>query len=126
MRRSPFGSVIAERSRIRSPQRGQHSASTSKTRFGGEEYDVERGVLPDNVYVLYDDGDDDDEGRAMAQLVHAVAPGAELHVSSWKAYQDPLETSLQDALAEQETFAERICSPSSELGLRGLVSEETH
>ena len=82
--------------------------STSYNYLGGEDYDVERGVLPDNVYVLYDDGDDDDEGRAMAQLVHSVAPGAELYVSSWKAYQDPLKTSLQDALADQETFAQRI------------------
>ena len=82
--------------------------STSYNYLGGEDYDVQRGVLPDNVYVLYDDGDYDDEGRAMAQLVHSVAPGAELYVSSWKAYRDPLTTSLQDALEDQETFAQRI------------------
>ena len=82
--------------------------STSYNYLGGEDYDVQRGVLPNNVYVLYDDGGDDDEGRAMAQLVHSVAPGAELYVSSWSAYRDPLKTSLQAALADQETFAQRI------------------
>ena len=82
--------------------------STSYNYLGGEDYDVQRGVLPDNVYVLYDDGDDDDEGRAMAQLVHSVAPGAELYVSSWAAYRDPLKTSVQETLEDQETFAQRI------------------
>ena len=82
--------------------------STSYNYLGGEDYDVERGVLPDNVYVLYDDSENDDEGRAMAQLVHSVAPGAELYVSTPFPYRNPLEITPQTSLADQETFAQRI------------------
>ena len=82
--------------------------STSFNYLGGEDYDVERGVLPDNVYVLHDDSDNDDEGRAMAQLVHSVAPGAELYFSTPSPYRNPLEITPQTSLADQETFAQRI------------------
>ena len=60
--------------------------STSYNYLGGADYDIEHGVLPDNVTVVIDDNHDDDEGRAMAQLVHSIAPGAELYVSNWKKF----------------------------------------
>ena len=57
---------------------------------GGYAYDVSRGVLPDDVTVVHEGVSHsvlgtfalEDEGRAMAQLVHAVAPGADLFFSA--------------------------------------------
>jgi hypothetical protein len=81
--------------------------STSYNYLGGADYDIEHGSLPDNVTVVHDDNHADDEGRAMAQLVHSIAPGAELYVSSWKEFGTD-STTMQQAMAIQETFAERI------------------
>jgi len=82
--------------------------SDSFNYLGGEAYDVDRGVLPYDVSIVHDDGNGEDEGRAMAQLVHAVAPGAKLYFSSSMPYGDPSKISLEETLAIQETFAERI------------------
>jgi len=65
--------------------------SDSFNNLGGYAYDVSIGVLPPDVAVLKDyplftqDGvpqPGDDEGRAMAQLVHSIAPGASLAFAS--------------------------------------------
>ena len=82
--------------------------SDSFNYLGGEAYDVDRGVLPYDVSIVHDDGNGVDEGRAMAQLVHAVAPGAKLYFSSSMPYGDPSKISLEKTLAIQEIFAERI------------------
>ncbi|MEM9004702.1 MAG: S8 family serine peptidase [Cyanobacteria bacterium P01_F01_bin.86] len=54
--------------------------SDSFNNLGGEAADVASGDLPSGVLVLdeLDTGNGEDEGRAMAQLVHDVAPGADL------------------------------------------------
>ncbi len=65
--------------------------SDSFNALGGYAYDVSRGVLPDDVTVVHEgvphfEGTTfalNDEGRAMTQLVHAVAPGADLFFSAF-------------------------------------------
>lgn len=54
--------------------------SDSYDQLGGEAADIASGDLPNNVNVLDDTatGSNIDEGRAMAQLIHDVAPGADL------------------------------------------------
>src|ERR1700733_8877416 len=54
--------------------------SDSYNSLGGAATDVTNGQLPSNVYVLQDlpAGAGTDEGRAMLQIVHAEAPGANL------------------------------------------------
>ncbi len=56
--------------------------SDSYNCLGGAQLDVETGDLPDDVEVLKEypfcDTDGTDEGRAMMQLIHDVAPGAKL------------------------------------------------
>ncbi len=51
--------------------------SGSFNALGGYSKDVAQGLLPSNVIVLKDDlaKTEDDEGRGMAEVVHAVAPG---------------------------------------------------
>ena len=95
--------------------------STSYNYLGGADYDIEHGVLPDNVTVVIDDNHDDDEGRAMAQLVHSIAPGAELYVSSWKKF-GPDPTTMQQQMDIQKTFAERI-NDLVELGCTVIVDD---
>jgi hypothetical protein len=51
--------------------------SDSFNSLGGEAEDVAKGALPSGVDIL-DNGDGTDEGRAMAQLIHAIAPGAQI------------------------------------------------
>ena len=48
---------------------------------GGEAADESAGLLPAGGVTVLEDGGpgDDDEGRAMAELVHATAPGAQLY-----------------------------------------------
>ncbi|WP_295541855.1 S8 family serine peptidase [uncultured Thiohalocapsa sp.] len=49
---------------------------------GGAPEDVAQGRLPSGVAVLSDAASGNDEGRAMMQLIHKVAPGAELAFQS--------------------------------------------
>jgi hypothetical protein len=55
--------------------------SNSFNATGGAGRDIANGDLPANVTVLSDQTDpgNDDEGRAMMELVHQVAPGAQLY-----------------------------------------------
>jgi hypothetical protein len=58
--------------------------SDSFNALNGYANDVAKGVLPANVNVLNDDPSpgNTDEGRAMLQVIHAVAPGASLDFAS--------------------------------------------
>ena len=51
--------------------------SDSYNSLGGASGDVSSGDLPGNVTVLHE-GTGADEGRAMLQVIHDVAPGAQL------------------------------------------------
>src|SRR6185312_1224939 len=55
--------------------------SDSFNNLGGYAADTSRGALPPGVVVLGDelDGKGSDEGRAMLELVHQIAPGAQLY-----------------------------------------------
>src|SRR5262249_1289067 len=50
--------------------------SDSFNALGGMSADIAAGLLPSNIQILEDDASGADEGRAMAQLIHDVAPGA--------------------------------------------------
>ena len=64
--------------------------SDSFNALGGMDEDIALGVLPNmngtdsrgNPYIVSEAGYGEDEGRGMAQLVHAIAPGAELYFAT--------------------------------------------
>jgi len=58
--------------------------SDSFDNLGGAAADEADGALPANVTVLQDDpyGNGSDEGRAMLELVHQIAPGAQLYFAT--------------------------------------------
>lgn len=79
--------------------------STSFNALGGMDEDVALGVLPNMKgtdsrgysYICNDVDYEDDEGRAMAQLVHAIAPDAELYFATpnpVNKYDDPTSPSM--------------------------------
>lgn len=85
--------------------------SDSFNNLGGAEYDVAHGALPEIVHVLHEgSGTAEDEGRAMAQLVHAIAPGAELFFS---AYADEGES--QDPYDQLVTMPNQFAARIGEL-----------
>ena len=84
--------------------------------------DIEHGVLPDNVTVVIDDNHDDDEGRAMAQLVHSIAPGAELYFSSWNPFTDQRPCYAAMDIEKTKVFADRI-NDLVDLGCKVIVDD---
>ncbi len=83
--------------------------SVSFNNLGGADYDIAHGTLPDRVQVLHDNlaSNESDEGRAMAQLVHAIAPAAELSFSA--GWDSSLPKTPQNLLVTwQDQFAKRI------------------
>ena len=64
--------------------------SDSFNALGGMNEDIALGVLPNmnetdsrgNPYIVSEAGYGEDEGRGMAQLVHAIAPGADLYFAT--------------------------------------------
>ena len=89
--------------------------SVSYNNLGGAEYDVSHDVLPSDVTVVHDTTQSensliDDEGRAMLQLVHSIAPGAELYFSTGYDINGVLEKDFpKEYLVNfQKQFAARI------------------
>lgn len=74
------------------------NTATTFDQFGNRdtyETDIANGYLPAGIQVLQDDNNDPlatDEGRAMLQLIHAIAPGASLafYTAGTPATDDPL------------------------------------
>ena len=111
--------------------------SDSFNALGGYAYDVSRGVLPDDVTVVHEgvphlEGTRfalNDEGRAMTQLVHAVAPGADLFFSAnTSVVMDP-EQALADGSVWgkieqiQIDFADRIRELAIDYGCQIIVDD---
>ncbi len=115
--------------------------SDSFNALGGYTYDVGRGVLPDDVTVVHEGVPYfasgtfalKDEGRAMAQLVHAVAPGAELFFSAFSSVfidpqQDfidgqPLPSVWNKIEQKQIDFANRIRELAIDYGCQIIVDD---
>jgi hypothetical protein len=111
--------------------------SDSFNALGGYAYDVSRGVLPDDVTVVHEgiprfvDGTFTlhDEGRAMAQLVHAVAPGADLFFSAFTSVvidpqQDLADGSVWAKIEQiQIDFADRIRELAIDYGCQIIVDD---
>ena len=57
--------------------------SDSFNALGGQEADIASGDLPSNVRLLNDAETGTDEGRALAQIIHDIAPGADLAFASF-------------------------------------------
>jgi hypothetical protein len=77
--------------------------SNSFNVLGGAALDIAKGYLPaDGVTVLKEGSDpdgDDDEGRAMAELIHQIAPGASLDFASADDTVDDFASSVQALVA---------------------------
>jgi hypothetical protein len=111
--------------------------SDSFNALGGYAYDVSRGVLPDDVTVVHEGiprfVDDTftlhDEGRGMAQLVHAVAPGADLFFSAFTSVvidpqQDLADGSVWGKIEQiQIDFANRIRELAIDYGCQIIVDD---
>lgn len=111
--------------------------SDSFNALGGYAYDVSRGVLPDDVTVVHEGipnfvGDKftlNDEGRAMTQLVHAVAPGADLFFSAYSSVVMDPEQALADGSVWgkieqiQIDFADRIRELAIDYGCQIIVDD---
>ena len=115
--------------------------SDSFNALGGYAYDVSRGVLPDDVTVVHEGVPHsrgnafalEDEGRAMTQLVHAVAPGADLFFSAFTSVvidpqQDfvdgqPLPSVWAKIEQIQIDFADRIRELAIDYGCQIIVDD---
>jgi hypothetical protein len=111
--------------------------SDSFNALGGYAYDVARGVLPDDVTVVHEgvprfEGSTfalTDEGRGMAQLVHAVAPGAELFFSAYSSVVIDAPKDLADGSLwgkfeqDQLIFADRIRELAIDYGCQIIVDD---
>ena len=111
--------------------------SDSFNALGGYAYDVSRGVLPDDVTVVHEgvphfEGGKfalTDEGRGMAQLVHAVAPGADLFFSANTSVvidpqQDLADDSVWGKIEQiQIDFADRIRELAIDYGCQIIVDD---
>jgi hypothetical protein len=111
--------------------------SDSFNALGGYAYDVSRGVLPDDVTVVHEgvprlEGTRfalNDEGRAMTQLVHAVAPGADLFFSAFTSVvidpqQDLADGSVWAKIEQiQIDFADRIRELAIDYGCQIIVDD---
>ena len=84
--------------------------SDSFNALGGMDEDIALGVLPNmngtdsrgNKYRVSEVGYGEDEGRAMAQLVHAIAPDAELYFATpYEKIEEPDPNQVPDT---EETF----------------------
>ncbi len=75
---------------------------------GGEADGITSGDLPDNVIVVIDSTEGIDEGRAMIELIHDMAPGAELFFAT--------------AFGGEENFAKNI-DTLAKLGCKIIVDD---
>ncbi len=84
---------------------------------GGAELDVASGDLPSGIQVLQDfSGVSNDEGRALMQLIHDVAPGAKF------AFHTPFASNPSDLSANTVAYANAI-RQLADAGARIIVSD---
>ena len=88
--------------------------SDSFNALGGMNKDIALGVLPNmnrtdsrgNPYIVSEAGYGEDEGRAMAQLVHAIAPDAELYFATpYEKIEKQTIATLEVALQQADEWA---------------------
>jgi hypothetical protein len=95
--------------------------SNSFNAKGGMEADVAAGKLPNGVEVLGPSYSGDDEGRAMAQIVHAIAPNAT--IAFYSGFGAPLETAINALVADGcQVIVDDLASfqKNSETGVFGI------
>lgn len=90
----------------------------------GNKYAIDQasGDLPSGVNVLLDDATGSDEGRAMAQIVYDVAPGAEIEFHARGGSQLSLANAI-DALSDNDVIVDDIIFDAEPMFLDGAVAQ---
>ena len=115
--------------------------SNSYNVLKGEAWDINRGLLSKETTVVHEGDSDEDEGRAMAQLIHSIAPGSSLYFSAQpspksinsfgqaKDETDSVEkaklirSGYQYIEEEQKEFARRIRELATTYGCQVIVDD---
>jgi Ca2+-binding RTX toxin-like protein len=98
--------------------------SDSYNALGGAQQDISTGDLPAGINVLEDSIGRTDEGRAMLQIVHDVAPGADLAFHTALPTPDKLEKAIRDlAQAGANVIVDDVTYLSEPMFMDGPIAQ---